>query len=120
MKPDAYLQLIRMQVNAQTIGIEQQYPEAQFWLVCTQNEPVGRLITHRSNEGLHLIDIAILTEMQGRGIFSSLFFKMQKMARPISLSVTTDNLRARALYKKLGFSEVTRDHLFVSMSYGNR
>jgi ribosomal protein S18 acetylase RimI-like enzyme len=82
------------------------YPEAEFSVVLSDDEPIGRLFLHRGPDGLHLIDIALLPPWRGLGLGTRLLRVLLEEARaggrPIVAHVESGN-RALALYERLGF-----------------
>src|ERR1700683_934564 len=63
---------LRMQFEAQRRGYLMQTPDAQYWIIRRNGASVGRLIVDRTNEDIHLLDIALLPEFRGHGIGSTL------------------------------------------------
>jgi len=75
--------------------------------------PVGRLRVVRNRQHVELAGIQLLPEAQSRGIGSAIVESLKSEAAalgiPFELSVEKDNPRARALYERLGLSQVADD-----------
>lgn len=80
---------------------------AHFLLMMKRGQPVGRLYVFFAQDEVRLIDIALLAAYQRQGLGSAVLRALQDMAAglsvPLRLSVLADNLRAQALYLRLGF-----------------
>ncbi len=76
-------------------------------------EGVGRLRVTRDDKGMELSGIQLRPHVQGRGIGTRIIEELQSEAAgtglPLDLSVEHDNSRARMLYERLGFVEISRD-----------
>jgi ribosomal protein S18 acetylase RimI-like enzyme len=116
IQQNAFLQ---MQFRAQRQGYAADYPDADHQLVCSEGQPIGRLIVHRCEHKAHLVDIAILTDHRNRGVGSELLrgliAECQASGKLLTLQVDKVN-RAIRLYQRLGFSTNAEDALFYKMS----
>src|SRR5579871_3280765 len=63
---------LMMQFNAQHTYYQNTFPDASYQIVWLDGQPIGRLYLERRNDGLHIIDIALLPEFRNRGIGSLL------------------------------------------------
>lgn len=81
-------------------------PDA-WQIIQVDGEDVGVLIVEDRADEIHLAEVQILPEWQGRGIGSSvvrsLIERCAAARTPLTLRVLHVNLRARALYERLGF-----------------
>jgi GNAT superfamily N-acetyltransferase len=102
---------LRMQFEAQAAHYGRTYPDADFDLVESGGEPIGRLYVHRGEAVITLIDISLLARWRGAGIGSTLIggllAESDRQQIPIDLHVANGNPAAR-LYQRLGFA-VTGD-----------
>ena len=57
-----------MQFTAQTADYEKNYPAASFQIIERDGVAAGRLLVMRSDDAVHVIDIALLPELRVRGI----------------------------------------------------
>ncbi|MDE2430634.1 MAG: GNAT family N-acetyltransferase [Burkholderiales bacterium] len=114
-------QLIKMQQQAQSLGIHQHYPNADYWIVAHGNQAVGRVVVDAGSTDFRLVDIAIIPAAQRKGIAREILFAMQERARHqnmgISLAVEKNNNVARSLYLGMGFFVHSDDMLFEQMHW---
>jgi ribosomal protein S18 acetylase RimI-like enzyme len=99
-----------MQHRARETAYAAGYGGAESSLILVSGRPAGRLLVWRSDLEHRLVDIAILPSERGRGLASavlrSLIHEARDCAKPLRLTVATDNPAALRLYRRLGF-EVT-------------
>lgn len=86
------------------------FADAEFLILRYQGEPVGRLYVLRQKEDWLVIDIGLLPAHRSKGLGSALLMQLlvaarHRGARSIALHVEQRNVRARALYRKLGFRD---------------
>ncbi|MBR7748246.1 GNAT family N-acetyltransferase [Undibacterium baiyunense] len=117
----AMQQMIRMQQMSQTQGIAHSYPNALHRLLLWQEDSVGRIVFAQDESSIRLIDIAIKSEWQGKGYATQVLVGLQEYAsshgKAISLAVQSTNLRAFAVYQRLGFVVQSSDGLFDQMNW---
>ncbi|TCO48360.1 ribosomal protein S18 acetylase RimI-like enzyme [Kribbella antiqua] len=77
------------------------------------DRPVGRLRVSRTVESIELCGIQLLSRVQNRGIGTAIITALQSEAAgagiPLDLGVEKDNLNARRLYDRLGFTKIGED-----------
>ena len=87
---------------------------ARIFLAYEENRPVGLAIcligfsSFRARPLLNIHDIAVSPDFRGKGIGRQLLEAIEQDARAlgcckVTLEVRSDNLRAQALYKRVGF-----------------
>jgi ribosomal protein S18 acetylase RimI-like enzyme len=80
-----------------------------YEIVMWENEPCGYFSYSADGGRLHLINLAIHPQYQGRGIGSRILEQMKERARqkdqPLSLGAYKTNTGARKFYEKHGFSQ---------------
>lgn len=112
--------LVRTQFRSQAMSYRSQYPDAEHSVVLVEGRPVGQLMIDRSDERLHLVDIALLPEARGMGIGTALMQSLQAEAAaagvPLGLSVYEAN-PARRLYERLGFGVVEVQPPYLRMEW---
>lgn len=100
--------LIEQQCYAQTLGYENMFPHAFYFIVEKQQQSIGRVTLDFSNDTVHLIDIAFIPEARNKGYGESVLRALQlaaaKSCSSLILSVHQANWTAKKLYKKLGFN----------------
>jgi GNAT superfamily N-acetyltransferase len=103
-------EFLDMQFRAREYSFGISHPAARSDIVVVEGRPVGRLLVDRRPHGIHLVDIALLSEHRGNGIGSRLITGLIEEAvlteRPVCLQVQRGS-RALDLYERLGFVGVT-------------
>jgi GNAT superfamily N-acetyltransferase len=118
-EPELRDPLLRIQFDAQRGSYRAQYPDADERLIVRDGTPIGWVIVDRSGAGLHGIDIALLADERSRGIGTHVIQALQEEAAaangPMAITVQRPNVRALALYRRLGFVEAggTETHIVM-------
>lgn len=114
---DAFL---KMQFTAQRRGYEAAYPGADQSIVLLGDRPVGRIIVDRTEQAIHLVDIALLPEYRNAGcgtaLIESLLSEAATAGLPVRLQVLKEN-RAMRLYQRLGFATSGDSGLYLQMEW---
>lgn len=109
-----------LQFRAQDNDYHSRYPTASFDVVLADGEAVGRLYVDRSEETLHLIDIAVVAAWQHHGIgtvlLADLLDEAVRSDRPVTLFVDSAN-PVRAWYERLGFVTTGENALYTQMTW---
>jgi len=99
--------LIEQQLNAQTVGYGEQFPNAMYFIIEKQHHAIGRFTIDFGSNEVRLVDIAFIPEARGKGfgegILNALKLAAMQCCVPLTLSVHAGNWRAKQLYLKLGF-----------------
>ncbi len=97
---------IKMQFKAMRQGYAAMFSRGEFSIVLRQDQAIGRIVIHRGEHEIRLVDMALMPEARCRGIGAFLVQTLQEEARqtrkPILLQVLKGN-RAARLYEQLGF-----------------
>jgi ribosomal protein S18 acetylase RimI-like enzyme len=105
---------VRMQFNAQQQGYRASFPRAEFAVILSGGQAVGRIVIDRAENGFLLVDIALLPAHRGCGIGTALMQNLLREAatakKPVRLSVLKGQ-RAFRLYQRLGFVKTGEDGL---------
>ena len=113
--------LMRQQFQAQDAGFLARYPAARREVVDVDGVSVGRLVSDQTGDRLHLVDIALTPPYRNRGLGGALISQLQDEARAaglaMSLRVAIDNVRATALYARLGFETTASDDMNLEMRW---
>ena len=108
-------QLLRMQFRAQLSSYTQQFPNSCYHLVLLDGKPVGRLWVAPEEQGFNLVDIALLPDLQSKGIGTALVQRLQAEAQrarlPIRSMVDRFNPGSLRFHQRLGFTVVREDLL---------
>jgi ribosomal protein S18 acetylase RimI-like enzyme len=98
--------LLRFQYQAQCRDYAAQFPHSEDFIVEFCGQTAGRLLLNRAASELRVVDIAVVPELQRRGIASavlqSLIAEAEAAGVALRLSVWHSN-PALALYQQLGF-----------------
>ncbi|MFF2094099.1 GNAT family N-acetyltransferase [Paenibacillus sp. NPDC058174] len=112
---------LQMQYQARQASYSAAYPDAVCRVLCAGDEPVGSLRVYYGSESIVLIDIALQPEAQGQGAGSAVLLELQQKAAqlglPVMLHVYNTNVRARRLYERLGFKEMSADEIYTGMRW---
>lgn len=115
--------LVRQQQHIQMVGIQQNFPNAQQWIILKTREPIGRLVIDTTDTDVRLIDIVLLPKAQGHGVGKAALDAVQCFARQkglsMSLSVSKTNTAAKKLYTSMGFFVNASDDMFDHMHWFN-
>lgn len=111
---------INIQYNAQQQSYRLSYPRAENNIILRDGKPIGRMLIDRSEEAIHLVDIAILPDYRNQGVgaelLGGLLAEGAKERREVVLSVFHTN-PAIHLYDRLGFSKVDEESLYWKMRW---
>ncbi|HEY3862471.1 MAG TPA: GNAT family N-acetyltransferase [Verrucomicrobiae bacterium] len=110
--PEMRTAFLRMQFHAQQRGQRADSPAAEFAIVMSAGQAIGRIVVDRAQHEFRLVDIALLPAWRGAGIGTALVQGLQREAaaakKRVQLSVLT-NHRAARLYQRLGFAKTGGD-----------
>lgn len=105
--------LIGMQFRAQESGYRRQFPNAEHAIVEIDKAPIGRMVTHTSDDAIRLVYIALLPHARNLGHGRTIIRSLQTLAadanKPLRLSVAIHNEHAKHLYLSLGFRVIRDD-----------
>jgi ribosomal protein S18 acetylase RimI-like enzyme len=124
--PHLRTQMLRLQFDAQRRSYRERWPDACERLIIHDGSPVGWVIVDRSGDVLRGIDMALVPECRSLGIGSdvirALLDEAARSARPFAIAVLRTNVRARALYVRLGFSVTgeTDSHTLMEWRHDSR
>ena len=86
-------------------------------------QDVGVVVVQPRAEELFLVSLEVLPAFQGRGIGTAVIRALLERARgegkPVALQVLKSNVRARALYQRLGFGVTGETATHYIMAYGS-
>lgn len=110
--PELIHSLVGMQYEAQLWGYGEQFPEALYYIIERADTACGRLVLDFSQGMVHVIDMALVSEAQGRGIGQRVVQAVQNVALqlgvPVVLMAQVMNTPALRVYGNLGFQAVDR------------
>lgn len=121
MPPSVVQQMIKMQQMSQAQGIQSAYPKALSWLILRHADSVGRIVVDVGESTIRLIDIAVMSGWRQRGIATQILHGLQVLAsaesKSMCLAVQCNNLGARRIYQRAGFTVCSSDGLFDQMTW---
>lgn len=98
-----------MQFDAQHRFYQERFPTADYQIVEQGGEAIGRVYTHRRDDEIRLIDIALLPSHRGKGLGRAMIEDLQEEASvkalPLRIHVEKNNPAYR-LYSRLGFERI--------------
>ncbi|HEU4342755.1 MAG TPA: GNAT family N-acetyltransferase [Candidatus Binatia bacterium] len=108
----------------QRADFERRFRDYLAWVIYVEHWPVGTLCLEWRPDSLHVHEVQVLPEFQGRGIGTAVLWDTieQGAARgfPVTLSVVAANPRAKQLYERLGFRVTGVEALFIHMKHDSR
>lgn len=110
----------RMQFDAQTAHYRQYYRTAEYDIIESGDDPVGRLYVDRWEREIRIMDIAILPAHRGQGIGTRLLVDLQKEAAGCGkvLSIHVERMNpALSLYHRLGFTVAEDKGVYLLMEW---
>lgn len=111
---------VKMQFKAMRQGYAGMFPHAQFSILLLQKRAIGRMVVHRSETGIRLVDLALMPAERCQGLGTRLVQTLQDEARqsrkPVCLHVLKIN-RAARLYERLGFQRTGGDGLYEELTW---
>lgn len=108
------------QFEAQDLHYRQKFPGAEFDIILSEGEAIGRLYVQRTENLTELIDIALLPEWRNRGIGGDLLRQILSEGNPVQLHVLSSNQAAKRLYARLGFKEESADGIYQKLLWRPR
>ncbi len=92
---------------------------AQFQIIESNHQTIGRLYTSAMNNELRIVDISLLPEFRGNGfgtkILESIFKEAQKQNQDVTIHVERNN-PALKHYLRLGFSIIEDKGVYLFLS----
>jgi len=98
---------VRWQFAMQKQEYDARYPDARYDVILVEGVPAGRIWVGTDDTQIRLLDIALLTEFQNRGVGGQLLRQLIDEARqakkPLRHMVFMLNDNANRFYERLGF-----------------
>lgn len=111
---------LKMQANAQHTDYKRNYPDAEWLIISSGGDDIGRLYLYRRESAHHILDIAFLPEHCGKGYGSALIQDLLDEAaaadRPFTIHVEKFNPAMR-LYRRLGFVSTEEQGVYDLMRW---
>ena len=101
---------IRWQYGLQKQEYEARYPSARYDIILVDGIPAGRIWVGTDDTQIRLLDIAVLTEFQNRGVGTQLLRQLMDEAtrsnKALRHMVFVLNDNAHRFYERLGFKTI--------------
>jgi ribosomal protein S18 acetylase RimI-like enzyme len=101
---------IRWQYEMQKREYDTRYPDARYEVILVDGLPAGRIWVGTDDTQIRLLDIALLTEFQNRGVGSQLLRQLideaKRANKPLRHMVFVLNENAYRFYERLGFTTI--------------
>lgn len=111
---------LQNQFQAQHQFYQDQFRDAEYWMILLQNHPIGRFYVDRRQDEIRIIDIALLPSYRSQGIGSMLLQQIldegKTSQKPVRIHVEQNN-RALGLYKRLGFQKKSENGVYFLMEW---
>lgn len=94
---------------------------SQFSVVEVNGEFAGFIQSFRCSECLNLVEIHLMPEYRGMGIGSNILCDLQKLSANLKIRICIgcfkENYRAKALYQRLGFIQISESETHYMLEY---
>ena len=104
---------IRFQLKAQLAHYQAEYPNAEYSIILSEAQPVGRLYVDRRETEIRIMDITLLPEHKGKGISSPIIRRLmdEASASGRNLSINLDRLsQSHPVFERLGFKPIENEN----------
>ncbi|MBN9615558.1 MAG: hypothetical protein BGO25_11285 [Acidobacteriales bacterium 59-55] len=106
---------VQMQFRARQISYRTAYPLAADEIICTAaGVPVGRVLVDRMQDGMRLVDIAVVAKRRRQGFGTQVILELQHECAARDWAMKLQVLKgspAERLYRRLGFKVAGEDPL---------
>lgn len=117
---DVQRQFLNDQFELQHKHYRTHYTAAEWLIIQSGGEPIGRLYLEQRGDELRIIDIALKSESRGRGygtaILKDLIAEYGTICSRLSIHVEKNN-SARSLYLRLGFKPIEEHGVYDLMAW---
>ncbi|MEO8493739.1 MAG: GNAT family N-acetyltransferase [Planctomycetota bacterium] len=111
---------LRMQFHAQHVHYQNAFADAQYLIILSGEELIGRLYLHRRDDEHRVVDIALLPAHRGRGLGTRILRDIQHEAaaagKPVRIHVEMFN-PAMHFYERLGFHRIADRGAYYLMEW---
>ena len=101
---------LRWQFDLQRREYETRFPDADYRVIVIDRQPAGRIWIGADDEQIRLLDIALLSEFQNRGVGTALLERLkteaQTAGKALRHMVFVLNNNADRFYERLGFKQI--------------
>lgn len=95
-------------IRSQVLGLQygnrrSPRPDASSFVVQTDGQDAGWLLTRPTAECIWLVEIMVSRSLRGQGIGTAVIREVLAAGKPVRLHVNVTNVAAQRLYERLGF-----------------
>ena len=87
LAPPVYQEVMAHQFQAQTVSYQNRFPQARFYIVELDGTPIGRIVVDRPGTMVHIVDQAIVPQLRGRGLGTTIMRALMREAEQARLPV---------------------------------
>lgn len=111
--------LVALQYEARRQSVRSRFPEGESRILLAGGDPAGWLYAAMLPDVVWLVEIMVAADRRGKGIGARAVRRLCEAAgeRPVRLNVNVTNVRAAALYERLGFRRIGGDEVQHVMEY---
>jgi GNAT superfamily N-acetyltransferase len=109
---------VEMQFTAQSSHYARAWASACSMVILANGQAAGRIISDRSGERIHIVDLSLLPRFQGAGIGGTIVRRLLRDADASALPVTCDVVignNAQGFWEHLGFRVRTVGSAYMAM-----
>jgi RimJ/RimL family protein N-acetyltransferase len=121
LDPELREALMRHQYAAQTMTYRARFPQARFDIIELEGERIGRIVVNRPGAMVHVVDLAIVPRLRGRGLGSAIMRALMDEAAgsdlPVRLKVSDANDPSLRLYLRLGFTPIETVPAYIELEW---
>ncbi len=112
---------VKSQFELQRAEYQARYPDAEYDLILVEDRPAGRIWLGRDAEEIRLLDIAVLPELQNRGVGTQLLrwliAESKAAHKALRHMVFVMNNDAHRFYERLGFEVIEEIGAYKHMEW---
>lgn len=109
---------LEMQFSAQHHYYQENYADADFFIILLDQRPVGRFYIARWPNEIRIVDLALLPEFRNAGIGTAMLKDVlneaARVQKPVRIHVERFN-KALSLYRRLGFVQIGEHGVYLLM-----
>ena len=113
--------LLQVQFRSMNETYRRNFPDARYEIIELDRWPVGRIVSEVQRDCVYYIDFALLPQVQGVGIGTTVLEAALQEPRRLGLSARlrsfSYNWAAQQLYAKLGFTTLAEEAPYVLLEW---
>jgi|ERR1043166_5395981 GNAT superfamily N-acetyltransferase len=111
---------VNMQFDAQHSHYHSQFPEANYQIIFSGDEPIGRIYVLRDEDVIRILDVTLLLERRNAGVGTELMRELMGEADQSgkALQIWLEDFNpSNRLFERLGFSKVQQEGFNCLLEY---